>query len=251
MQSWKNHLGIALVLGSFLAAVACGGDDKGSSAVDPNHNKVSPGGLGQRLAEIQCAGEAKCCPSPGRDVTACITAQKAFWTTAMIDSIAADPAAGFDATRAQAAFNEFERLATACDTSIAAYAASPDGLRGIAQGTVATGGTCNPPPGSADPVKIGVALASCKGPAAQACVPAATGDWKCTALADSGGACYTDVNCKVGLFCDNPNLDIAGATCKPRKAAAAPCTLPNECDSFSCKNGTCAAKSVEAAYCLK
>lgn len=233
-----------------------GGGKTFDGGTDPNRNKVTAGGICQRLAEIQCAGEAFCCTNPGRDVTACIAAQKKGCSdTLQFDAIAQSPLTGFDPTKAEAAFTQFESLASKCDPAIAEFGIKSDGLRGIVAGTVAPGGACDED--GTTIVALATALASCKDPAAQACLPAATGGWKCAPLAASGGHCYTDVNCQAGLFCDNPRLDVAGSTCAARKAADAACTLPNECESFACKNptgdtgaGKCLAKSVDTAYCL-
>lgn len=277
MVSLQNCLGFGLVMGAVLlgGGGGCGSDSSSAgggtggagtgggggaggqgktfdAGTDPARNNVTAGQICQRLAEIQCAGEAYCCDSPGRTETDCITAQKKACTDTNLDAIAADPVAGFDATKAATAFTEFERLASICDANIAAYAASPTGLRGIVQGTVAAGGTCTPTAPS-DPINIAASLASCLDPAAQACMTAASGAWTCKALAGDGGACFSDVNCTTGLYCDNPTYTFAGGTCKARKTAGTSCQLSNECASFSCTvaTHTCAAPGVQTAYCLK
>lgn len=246
---------LGLIMGGALLSLACGGDDKkggtgpgNDAATDPN--AVTVGGICQRLAEIQCAGEAACCTTPGRTEAECITAQKAACDAppVQLDAVAAVASTGFDAARAKAAFTQFEALAAACDPSIAAYGIDPNGLRGIVQGTIAAGATCNPT-NQSDTVQIAAALASCAGPSTQACLPSDTGDWTCTALSPPGGPCFTDVNCQSG-YCDNPTLALTGGACAPRKAAGAGCGLPNECLSFRCDNYACAAEGVQTAYCL-
>jgi hypothetical protein len=224
-----------------------GSGGSGGGGTDPND--VQPGQLCARLASIQCAGEAKCCPNPGRTVADCETAQKASCDQLAFDDAAKDPITGFDQAKAKAAFEAFEQKASKCDVSIAEFAASANSLRGSATGTVASGGTCTPKDMGA-PSSIAAALASCKDPSTTACLPAQTGDWTCTARGGAGSPCFTDVNCTDGLYCDNPDLNIAGSTCKARKAAGETCKLANECASIGCADGKCLEKSVTTAYCL-
>jgi hypothetical protein len=77
------------------------------------------------------------------------------------------------------------------------------------------------------------------------------GPWTCARHAEVGGACFSTVNCVAGLFCDNPNLDIAGSTCMHRKSTGAACAHSNECESLFCRSGACVAATREVAYCPK
>jgi hypothetical protein len=216
---------------------------------DPNRNAVVPGKICERLAAIQCAGEAFCCLNPGRDVAACQQEiREQCDSEALADDIAADSVAAFDATRAQVVFTELERLASQCDPSIAAYAESFDGLRSMFAGTVAPNGDCRP----SNPLNMtmaGAALASCTSPSTHACMPS-LGAWNCAPHASAGGACFTDINCMPGLFCDNPNLSLGGADCIQRKAVGASCELDNECQSLFCRGRSCVAAEAQVAYCL-
>jgi hypothetical protein len=214
----------------------------------------APGMLCKRFAEIQCTGEQACCSKPGRDMAACQTAQEAGcgMGALSLDAVAMDPITGFDMSKSNAAFAQFDTLAKKCDTTIASFGLSTDGFRGIATGTVAAGGKCNPATGgSSMAAATAAALVSCKDPANNACLPAMKpADWTCAPRADSGGMCFTDANCKDGLYCDNPNFQIGSATCKPRKASGADCSLGTECTSLACSGGKCVDATKDTAYCL-
>ncbi len=230
-----------------------GGGNGFDAGSDPNRNKVAPGSLCKRVAEIQCAGEAYCCASPGRDIAACQMAQQTVCgTTLSLDTVAMDPVTGFDMTKSNAAMAQYEMLASKCDTSISAFAIATSGFRGVAAGTVDPGGKCNPDMSAMSRVAAtAAALVSCKDPSTNACLPAPSPmDWTCTPRADAGGKCFTDANCKDGLFCDNPNLSLSGSTCGARKENGADCTLPNECKTLACKDGKCADQTKDTAYCL-
>lgn len=216
---------------------------------DPARNAVVAGTICERLATIQCAGEAHCCAAPMRDVASCKQAQLTLCSEELLaDLIAAQPSAGFDASAAQAAFTELERLASQCDTGFASFAESLGGLRGMFEGTVEAGGSCMPS-SVLDRAAAGAALASCTDAASQACMPSLL-RWTCAPRSASGDKCFSDVNCQDGLFCDNPDLEIAGSTCMARKPAGSPCALPNECASLTCSAGTCVEGDVQAVYCL-
>ncbi len=165
-----------------------------------------------------------------------------------------DPIDAYDATKAEQLFTEFERLASTCDLGISAFVGSPPGLRGIAAGTRMPGDSCTPATGTGKPalVTFAAALASCKDPVAQACLPAmAQADWKCAPRVGGDGHCFSDANCMDNLFCDNPTFDAAGSTCKARKAVGAACAAANECESYTCgSDKKCAEKNVGAAYCI-
>jgi hypothetical protein len=217
---------------------------------DPALNNVGPGSLCDRLSTIQCAGEAFCCTSPGRDFAACKQVmQKGCDDELMFDALAGDAKTGFDAEHARLAYTEIERRASLCDTGIAAFGESVDGLRGMFKGSVGPGSSCM----TLNPTyreEAGKALASCLDPSNNACLPESLLRWTCTPHAEVGGDCFTDVNCNAGLFCDNPDLSISGSTCMTRKAIGAGCGLPNECDSLFCRQGQCVEATVDAAYCL-
>jgi hypothetical protein len=217
---------------------------------DPERNKVSAGEMCDRLATIQCAGEAFCCENPGRDFNACKTQQLELCEdTFMFDALAESEKTGFDAAHAEAAYTEFERLASECDTSVVRWGATLEGLRGMFKGTVAPGGSCTTVNVTRRD-EVAKALASCMELATTACLPNGVLLWGCSPRAAAGGQCFTDVNCVDGLYCPNPNFDVAGSTCRERKAVGEQCATPNECASLFCKGGQCVEESVEAAYCL-
>jgi hypothetical protein len=226
---------------------------------DPLRNDLDPGELCARLSDIQCAGEAFCCDNPGRDQATCkATMFQGCMQELFLDTIASNPAAGFDKPAAVAAFTEYERLASICDPNVAQWGASTGGLRGIMKGSVAPEGDCAPagydplqnptPPSKMD---AAIALASCNTIESSACLPGAL-TWECKPRVGAGPKCFTDVNCQDGLFCDNPDLTPISHDCVPRKQGGAGCEQPNECASLACRGGLCAAVGdVQAAYCLK
>jgi hypothetical protein len=219
------------------------------AGTEPGRNAVTPGVICDRLATIQCAAEASCCPTPGRDFASCKqTMMSTCSSQYMADSIAGQPAAGFDPAQAQMVFTHFEDLSSKCDSSIAAFAESPQGLRSMFKGTVAPMNSCRPS-NLNDMAMAGGALAACTNSDNYACLPSLI-TWICNPRAAAGGKCFTDVNCKPGLYCPNPNLDIAGATCTARKQVGAQCKTPNECADLYCKSGSCVVASQQAAYCL-
>jgi hypothetical protein len=189
-------------------------------------------------------------------MAACQSAQESACGTGALslDAVAMDPKTGFDMTKSNAAFAKFDELAGKCDTTIASFGLSTDGFRGIVAGTVAPGATCNPDTsgGASMGSATAVALVSCSDPANNACLPAPKGtDWKCTARADAGGACFTDVNCKDGLYCDNPMLTLSGAKCAARKSTGSDCMTGSECASLACSMaGKCVDQTKDTAYCL-
>jgi hypothetical protein len=215
---------------------------------DPNRNAVVAGTICNRLAEIQCAGEAFCCANPGRDRAACQQEIRSSCDSdALVDDIAADPAAGFDAASASTVFTELERLASQCDPTIAAYGESFAGLRSMFRGTVGPDGDCRP----ANPLSMSMAaaaLASCTNSQTHACMPSLSA-WRCAPHSAAGGHCFSDFNCMPGLFCDNPDLSVSGADCGQRKAVGASCSLDNECQTLFCRGGSCVAVDVQVAYC--
>lgn len=226
-----------------------GGAASGGTSAGGSSNRVAPGAVCDRFAAIQCAAEQSCCDAPGRTFAECHATQlSACRDDAYLDTISQNPVTGYSVDAAETAFSEFERLASACDPAIASWASSSAGLRSITLGTIAPGGDCTPPLGSDTPTSAAYAV-SCTQGATTACLPALLG-WTCTPRGQAGAACFTDLNCIDGLWCDNPNLDVSGDVCKPRKADGSPCLQPNECASLTCQAGTCVAATVQTAYCL-
>jgi len=218
---------------------------------DPDRNKVMPAQLCQRIAEINCAGEAFCCDNPGRTLDACkqdLVSQCS--STLMLDRIAMNSSTGFDASAAEKAYNELERRASMCDVTAAMWGSSGDGLRGILKGTIETKASCMPT-SVLDPVDIGAALLSCAHPETNACVYMnILDDWTCETRSKMGGPCVTDNNCSDGLYCVLGAVGMAG-TCGSRKSVGESCTSPSECASLFCKQSKCVESSKQAAYCLK
>lgn len=218
------------------------------AGTDPARNNVTGGHICARLAQIQCAGEAFCCPNPGRDRAACETAQVNYCTTQLyLDSITQNAVTAFDPTAAASALEGFEQRASQCDPMISSFAASLQGLLGIMKGTVAAKGNCMPL--TLDETTAAAYLAACKDIATTACLPTPI-TWTCSPRGDAGASCFTDVNCKDGLYCPNPNAEIGTKKCTARKAVGEACTIASECETLYCKGGKCVDASAEAAYCL-
>jgi hypothetical protein len=218
------------------------------AGTDPDRNSVVAGQLCDRLATIQCAGEAACCSNPGRDFAACKDVSvNACSADLLFDQIAMQASAGFSAERAHSVFEHLEQLAAQCDPGVAAFGESQEGLRSIFLGTVPSGGDCRPNNILSKP-QGGAALASCMVSATEACLPTAV-SWMCKQRQGAGGACFTDINCIAGFYCPNPDLDLGGANCLQRKMDGTSCAAANECQSLFCSKGTCVPASKEVAYC--
>jgi hypothetical protein len=217
---------------------------------DPNRNMVGPGALCARAAMIQCAGEAHCCTNRTRTTEACRAAVMMVCSQQLyLDQIAMNPITNFDATATASAFGQLEQKASQCDISIAAWAGSDAGLRGILKGTVAPGASCKPSQNLTDPPTAGAALASCTNITTTACLPKSLlGDWTCAPKNSAGGACATDNNCVTGTSCSNPTMKFL-ATCADLLPLGAACTDGSQCSSLFCKSGVCVAASQQVAYC--
>jgi hypothetical protein len=215
---------------------------------EPDRNEVVAGELCDRFATIQCAGEGSCCPSAGRDFNACKSALMGVCTADLLfDQISMQPSAGFDEARAHDVLDDLEDFASRCDPGIVAYNESQQGLRSMFRGTIGPDQSCRPSNLLSKP-QAGAALASCTMSETWACLPS-TIAWTCTRRGGAGSACFTDINCTPGFFCDNPDLNIAGSNCMPRKADDAACRAGNECTSLFCIGGKCVPPSASGAYC--
>jgi hypothetical protein len=220
---------------------------------DPDRNRVEAGQVCDRLATIQCAGEAACCTSPGRTFDQCKAAQLAQCRNDyFLDAVSLDSVSGYSIDAAEAAFAEFENRASTCDPSIASWAISPTGLRGITQGTLGPGDNCTPPLDFSTATAAAY-LAGCTDGANQACLPGVGGTvWTCSPRAPSGSACFSDLNCLDGHYCDNFSNPpaLTGSTCIARKQEGAPCAHGQECLTLTCEGGTCVPATAQTAYCL-
>lgn len=224
-----------------------------NAGTDPNRNKVRSGNICDRLSTIQCAGEACCCDRPSRDFNECKQGMMQYCREHLrLDSISSDASTGFDPVVAEQVFGEYEQMASSCDINVVSWGTSFAGLRGIIKGTIDPGLPCTPRTQWGDTLDEAgaAALVSCKDPATTACSHPAILLWTCSPRADVGGGCITDLNCVDGLYCDNPDLLVLGAVCKPRKAVGSACTLPNECQSLICRSGKCVEVNQQNVYCL-
>jgi hypothetical protein len=209
---------------------------------------VPAGTVCARLSQLQCEAEAVCCKAPGRTVDACKIAMAQKCATLYLDQVSKNPVSGYAPHTAGVAMAEFEQRAATCDPTVVAWGASVSGLRGIFPGTESSGADCTPK-NLLDQSDAASHLMACKNPADTACLPSLA-TWKCTSRANAGGACFSDVNCQDGLYCDNPQTALVGATCKARKATGTSCTAGTQCASLVCKGSVCVAADVQAVYCL-
>lgn len=219
---------------------------------DPKRNQVKPGGICARFAAIQCAGEHFCCDTSQRSPADCNAAMRGLCSELLhLDEVAASPLVNFDLELLGSSLAELERRAALCDPAGAAWALSPEGFAGSIKGTLGSGDDCAPEGGAAAPLDaLLIALMSCRSANRLACLPSATG-FACAPRSTRNGQCFTDLNCGDGLYCDNPEAGFDGS-CMPRKPEQAACAAANECASFLCRAGHCAAEDdVQAAYCTE
>lgn len=236
-----------------ISAKINGGPNCFDTGTDPNRNRVQPGNICDRLSTIQCAAEACCCEKPARNFNACKKGMIAYCRENLrIDVISRDDSTGFDPVVAEQVFSQYEGMASRCDTNVVSWGTSLDGLRGIVKGTIDPGRPCTPRSDWGETLdEAGAAsLASCKDPASTACSHPAPLLWTCSPRGDVGAGCITDLNCFEGLYCENPNLVLLGATCKERKRKGSACTFPNECQSLICRDGKCAEVNQQNVYCV-
>jgi len=218
---------------------------------DPSRNDIPGGEICERLATIQCAGQASCCTTASSTFEDCKRTTKQGCVGEFLDAIMSDSIAGYDRSRAKIVLDEYERLARLCDVNVVAWGASTDGFRALARGTIAPGLKCQPPASALlRPGAVAAAhLFACTSPETHACLPI-IGDWLCVPRSAEGGACFMDTNCNDGLFCTNSEArELEGGTCNARKADGAPCAFSSQCLSFACIAGACGATTQQTIYC--
>lgn len=244
------------VLISVLALAACGGDDgdggAGASGAGGGGNDVGPDQICERIAAIQCGAQEACCTMPEQTLARCMNDFIAGCSD--LEAIAADPIVGFNRAAVRAALDELETRAGNCDTSIASWAATADGLFSSFNGTRDAGESCLPTGGAntTDTNALGAALASCKNVATTACLPT-SGDWTCAPRGGVDAQCFTDLNCQDGMYCSKSDSMATAfdGKCALRKAAGEACLDATECQSFVCASRACAAATdVQAVYCF-
>ena len=226
------------------AGAGAGGAGGVSSVVED----VPAGMVCAPLSDLQCQAEAACCTSPGRSVDACKVAMANKCAGLYLDQASMSPLSGYVPSATGLAMAEFQRRAATCDPTIVTWGASVSGLRGIFPGTLSQGADCTPK-NLLDAADAAAHLLACQSPADTACLPGGL-VWKCTTRAGVGGACFSDTNCQNGLYCDNPQTALVGATCKAAKAVGASCTTGSQCESLVCKGSTCVAADAQSVYCL-
>jgi hypothetical protein len=227
-------------------AASRGGVAPFDAGSDPDRNRVLPGHVCERLTEIQCASEARCCPTTSsRDV--CMRERLARCQSARyLDLLSQSPMIAYDVDRAEAAFTEFEKRASRCDLDILQWMFSDAGFRNVTLGTIAPGGDCTPRTDGGFPIEY---LGSCAEPESYSCVNTTpTGDtWKCMPRGMIADPCYTDYNCRDGLSCQYDQQPVR--MCGMRRPDGMPCVLFTQCESFFCDAGACKPATLEKVYC--
>jgi hypothetical protein len=216
---------------------------------DPLRNRVPAGKVCDRLTTIMCAGEQYCCPRNDRSIGACKQAMMNSCAPYM-DGWTLNPVLGYDMDRAEAAFAEFEKRASSCDTSIMPWALSNAGFRTVARGTVEPGSSCFSYDGGGAIYLDAIAMfGSCTEPGAYACMYDTPTNWNCAPRSDVGGKCFLDINCLDGLYCEAMG---SLSTCLPRKPNGATCSNLLMCESMHCDTtvGLCVPATLESVYCL-
>jgi hypothetical protein len=170
--------------------------------------------------------------------------------TAYLDPIAMSRNTGYDASAAERAFDALEQLTLDCDLSIARWALSDDGLRGIFQGSLDRDATCTPVGGaSADRGIVAAAISSCRQADELACLPKGLlGEWTCVPRQAVGQSCLTDDNCQGDSICNNAGEPALGS-CTARLPLGAACTVANQCVSLACGAEKCVEPDVQSVYC--
>lgn len=254
--------------GLAVAAAGCGGEDDDVDRGEPDagpavfdagsaddRNEVEPGKLCDRVATVQCAAEAACCTNPGRSFSQCKKiALAACEDDLQLDLVAMEDVSGFDAAATTAMFEQFEEYAQTCDPAITIWGASVNGVRAMLQGTRDAGENCAPKNNANSAVLVGAGLVSCTDPETQACQPRGTVkggklDWTCDERSDEDGECFSDLNCKEGMYCDNPKGMLL-QKCQLTKDLGDACTSAHECTSYNCQDGECVELDQQTAYCL-
>jgi hypothetical protein len=215
---------------------------------DPLRNRVPAGKVCDRMTTIMCAGDQYCCPRNDHSLGACKQAMMNSCAPYM-DPWSAHPALAYDMDRAEAAFAEFEERASACDTGIVPWVLSNAGFRGVARGTIQPGSSCFSFDGGAVTTDSISMLGSCGVPEAYACMYESPNNWVCAPRSDSGGPCFTDMNCLDGLYCEAMG---SLSKCAPRKPNGESCLNLLMCESMNCDMATsrCLPATLETAYCL-
>jgi hypothetical protein len=216
---------------------------------DPLRNRVPAGKVCDRLTTIMCAGEQYCCPRNDRSLGACKQAAM-NGCTSYLDPWSANPALAYDIDRAEAAFGEFEKRASACETGIVPWVISNAGFRGVARGTIEPGSSCFTFEAGAPITTDAIALlGSCAGPESYSCMYDPPSRWMCAPRSDIGGPCFTDINCMDGLYCVTLG---SLSKCAPRMPNGATCSSPLACESMNCDYtvSRCVPATLESVYCL-
>lgn len=224
---------------------------------EPNRNMVQAGELCRRVSTLQCAGEAHCCPTPGRSIQECQSAMlQDCMKNAYLDDLAKNSITGFSPSQAKIALDRLEAAGANCDPGVARWVIEYDGLRGMYQGTVAPSQQCRPT-GFLSVAGYGATLASCSQIQTHACLftgngpTAAPETATCAARAEAGATCFVDTNCKDGLYCANTQMKYSTGKCTVSKAVGAACSGGVECATQTCLAGKCAEPTVQSAWCLK
>lgn len=222
---------------------------EGGSAGTAATNRVSPDQVCQRLAEIQCAAESRCCNDAARKYVsgdACVDGQRTICNDVFkVAIVGTDSRTGYSVDLAQQALDTFESKVAQCALDAQSWGASADGFLTMFAGTRGSGQSCQP----TSETDFAAGLSCTTG---LTCAPSMkivnvpTG-WACRPRAVEGGKCFADINCVDGMRCIEINTL---STCAPTLALTMSCSRPTECQSLVCRQGLCADVTQDNVYCL-
>jgi hypothetical protein len=223
---------------------------------EPGRNRIQPGQICARVAAVQCAAEAHCCPMPAKALEACKSELTNTCTTkAYLDDIGKNSVSGFDQAATETMLNTLEEYSKTCDPQVAVWAGQTEGLRAMFQGTVPPNGQCKPT-GLPSYANYGAYLAACSQPKTQGCLFSGDGPTAppqtatCAPRGGAGATCFMEVNCMDGFYCANPQMKYSSGKCTAQKAVGQQCTADVECMSLTCRSAMCVAPTVSTAYCV-
>jgi hypothetical protein len=233
-----------------------GGVAEFDAGSEPARNRIQPGQICSRVAAVQCAAEAHCCPMPAKALEACKSQLTSTCTSqAFLDDIGKNNVSGFNQAATEAMLNKLEEYAKVCDPQVAIWAGQTEGLRAMFQGTVAPNGQCKPS-GLPSPANYAAYLAACAQPKTQGCLFSGDGPnappqtATCAPRGAAGATCFLEVNCQDGFYCANPQMKYSTGKCTAQKAVGQQCTADVECMTLTCRSAMCIEPTTTTAYCV-
>ncbi|MCC7537598.1 MAG: hypothetical protein IT379_15350 [Deltaproteobacteria bacterium] len=231
--------------------------DDGDAAVTPPPPGVPPPRtepvpareLCSELATVWCEARARCCSDPGVATMEDCLDRTAVGCTQSVGRVLTDPVVSYDAQVAREAVEEARGLAAGCDTGIADFVGTREGVLRVLRGSNGRGRPC-----AIAYDDLAGALSCTAGNVCHidSLLPLAT---SCGPISGAGGPCHIDLECETGLYCRGAGV-IRG-TCATVLPDGAPCARWQECASFVCEmaagrdQGTCVERTGDGIYCTE